>query len=493
MPFRTQRRRGGFALVALLTAAWSVAFASPLQAQSVSDPRVAEFDPSPDHWTALESGQPAVLRYELEMYILGAASPLLTVDMGKPSPAQDGKIRYDFTSAVTGMTWPAGQLEARVNAVGPEGSAASDASNPFSFSTGAGCAAALSTSTIQAPAAGGSYTIGVSINSGCRWAASTSQAWLILSTTSGTGIGTVPVQVRASSSTSSRTGIVYIGGQTLTVWQAAGANGSASNTPTLSWPTPLAITQGTPLGALQLNATANVAGRFTYTPPAGTVLPAGSHTLTATFVPSDLSFYRTATTYTTIVVDSARFRLTVSRPTGGTIAAAGIKCGTSDYVCQVTMPGSMRLGLEATADSAFVFTGWTGACTGTSPSVLLTLDGVKTCGAVFTAAAPVAPAGPTTSSGAGTAPAGPRYALTVSRPTGGTVMGAGIKCGTAGGFCWVGMPGSMTLGLEAVPDAGYAFAGWTGACAGTSPSVLLALDGVKTCGAAFTPARGTDQ
>jgi hypothetical protein len=156
MPFRPLRRQGGFALVALLAAVWSVAFASPLQAQSVSDPRLAEFDPSPDHWTTLESGQPAVLRYELEMYLLGAVSPLLMVDMGGPSPAGDGKIRFDFTSATAGLTWPAGQLEARVNAVGPEGSAASDASNPFSFSTGAGCAAALSTSTIQAPAAGGS-------------------------------------------------------------------------------------------------------------------------------------------------------------------------------------------------------------------------------------------------------------------------------------------------------------------------------------------------
>jgi hypothetical protein len=386
MPSRTQRRRGGFALIALLAAVLPAVFASPVLAQTVTDPRAAEFDPSPDHWTALDNGQPAVLRYELEMYRLGASSPLLTVDMGKPSPGRDGKIRFDFTSAVAGLTRPSGQLEARVSAVGPEGSAASDASNPFAFSAGSGCALTLSTSTIQAPAAGGRYTVGVSTGVDCSWAAATSQSWLILSTTRGMGTGTLPVQVRASSSTSSRTGFVYVGGQTLTVWQAAGATGSNANAPVLSWPTPLPITQGAPLGPLQLNATASVAGAFTYTPPAGTVLPAGSHTLTAAFVPSDLNFYRTATTYTTLVVDAATFRLTVPRPSGGTIAGAGINCGTSNNVCQVTMPSSMTIGLQATADGGFVFSGWNGDCTGTNPSIWLPLTGPRSCGATFTPA-----------------------------------------------------------------------------------------------------------
>jgi hypothetical protein len=496
MPPRTQRRRGGFALIVLLAAVLPAALASPLLAQTVSDPRVAEFDPSPDHWAVLDSGQPAVLRYELEMYLLGAAFPSLTVDMGKPSPAQDGKIRYDFTSAVAGLAWPAGQFEARVNAVGPEGSAASDASNPFTFSAGSGCALTLSMSTFEAPAAGGQYTIAVSTGSDCRWAAATAQSWLSLSTTSGTGSGTVLIQVRASSSTASRTGIVYIGGQALTVWQAAGDTGSSANVPVLSWTTPLPITQGTPLGWLQLNATASVAGTFTYTPPAGSVLPAGSHTLTVTFVPADLNFYRTATTYTTLVVDAGRFRLTVPRPSGGTITGAGINCGTSGSVCQVTMPSSMTLGLQANADTGFVFSSWSGDCTGTNPSTWLTLDGVKTCGAVFTAAAPAPPPGSTTTGGTGTStstgslPAGPPFTLTVSRPTGGTVMGAGINCGSTGSLCSVSMPASMTLGMQAVPDAGHAFSGWTGDCSGTSPSVWLPLTGPRACGAVFVAVTG---
>jgi len=39
-------------------------------------------------------------------------------------------------------------------------------------------------------------------------------------------------------------------------------------TPTITWSAPAAITFGTPLGATQLNATANVPGTFVYMPAA---------------------------------------------------------------------------------------------------------------------------------------------------------------------------------------------------------------------------------
>src|SRR4029450_50113 len=47
-------------------------------------------------------------------------------------------------------------------------------------------------------------------------------------------------------------------------------------TPTVTWPTPADIVYGTALSATQLNATANVAGMFVYSPVAGTVLNAGN-------------------------------------------------------------------------------------------------------------------------------------------------------------------------------------------------------------------------
>lgn len=66
-------------------------------------------------------------------------------------------------------------------------------------------------------------------------------------------------------------------------------------TPSLSWATPADIVSGTGLGNDQLNATANVAGTFTYSPPPGTVLSnVGSHLLSVHFTPQDFTRYNEA-------------------------------------------------------------------------------------------------------------------------------------------------------------------------------------------------------
>ena len=51
----------------------------------------------------------------------------------------------------------------------------------------------------------------------------------------------------------------------------------------VSWATPEPIVYGTRLSSVQLNAAASVQGKFLYTPGPGYVLPAGTHTLWATF------------------------------------------------------------------------------------------------------------------------------------------------------------------------------------------------------------------
>ena len=94
--------------------------------------------------------------------------------------------------------------------------------------------------------------------------------------------------------------------------------------PTVSWRSPAAITQGTPLGATQLNATASVPGTFAYTPAAGIYLAAGTHMLRATFTPADTVRYTSTTAMTALVVNPPPFQLTVLRPTGGTISAAAL-------------------------------------------------------------------------------------------------------------------------------------------------------------------------
>ena len=72
--------------------------------------------------------------------------------------------------------------------------------------------------------------------------------------------------------------------------------------PIITWPTPAAITYGTALSTVQLNATASVAGAFVYSPTAGTVLGGGEgQALSVTFTPSD-SNYNVATAGVPITV-----------------------------------------------------------------------------------------------------------------------------------------------------------------------------------------------
>ncbi len=497
-------RRTSLALAIFLGIMFIFALAAPLHAQVVSDPRMAEFDPSPDHAATLDSGQPAVVRYELGVYLCGASAPFTTIDMGKPSPDVDGKIRYDFSSTVAGWPLPGGNYEARVSAVGPEGAAPSEPSNPFTFSTGNSCTYTLSAISFQVPAAGGSYSVNVAAGASCQWSVTTPVVWVTLWTSGSTGGAAVPFGVQANTSTSRRTGTITVAGQTVTISQDAAAAPAPKTTPTVSWATPAAITQGTALSSTQLNATASVPGTFVYTPAAGTVLAAGTRTLTASFAPADTILYNTATASTSLTVKALTYTLTVSRPSHGTVTGAGINCGTAGNACSVTMPGPMTLGLQATADSGYVLSSWSGDCAGTTTSLWLALNGPLSCGATFAAVPSTTSGGTSTSTGGSTTggpsvpppddnvlPLGAPYRLTITRPDGGTVRAAGINCGPRNHACSVTMPGPMTLGLQAVASNGYVFVSWTGHCSGTNASTALALEGPRTCGANFIPVGST--
>jgi glucuronoarabinoxylan endo-1,4-beta-xylanase len=66
--------------------------------------------------------------------------------------------------------------------------------------------------------------------------------------------------------------------------------------PAIVWATPAPVVVGAALGAAQLDATSTVAGSFSYSPAAGTVLEtAGTTTLATTFTPTDTVDYTTAT------------------------------------------------------------------------------------------------------------------------------------------------------------------------------------------------------
>ena len=92
-------------------------------------------------------------------------------------------------------------------------------------------------------------------------------------------------------------------------------------TPVITWSNPADIPSGTALSATQLDATANVAGTFSYTlangvtPALGAVLGVGQgQTLEITFTPTDTADYNSAPDSVAINVLSATPTLTWSNP-----------------------------------------------------------------------------------------------------------------------------------------------------------------------------------
>ena len=126
---------------------------------------------------------------------------------------------------------------------------------------------------------------------------------------------------------------------TLTVNQA---------TPPITWPVPAAITYGTALSATQLNATSSVAGTFAYTPTAGTILGAGTKTLSVTLSPTDTTDYTTATTTVGLTVNKASQTIAFTPPSSVyygalpiTLSATGGASGNPVVFSIVSGPGSL--------------------------------------------------------------------------------------------------------------------------------------------------------
>jgi Bacterial Ig-like domain (group 3) len=94
-------------------------------------------------------------------------------------------------------------------------------------------------------------------------------------------------------------------------------------TPAITWTRPAEIAYGTPLSGTQLDATASVAGSFTYSPALATVLdPGASQTLSVVFTPTARADYTTATGETTINVTKTELTITWAEPADITYGTA---------------------------------------------------------------------------------------------------------------------------------------------------------------------------
>src|SRR5262249_57904029 len=112
--------------------------------------------------------------------------------------------------------------------------------------------------------------------------------------------------------------------------------------------------------------------------------------------------------------------------------------------------------LTATADPGFVFTGWSGACSGSTPHFALTLDPAKSVTATFTA----------------------QYSLFV------TTLGHGTVSASPTSSTWKYNAGTVVR-LTAAPASDSLFSSWSGACSGTAATCDVTMDAAKSVTATF--------
>jgi sugar lactone lactonase YvrE len=129
--------------------------------------------------------------------------------------------------------------------------------------------------------------------------------------------------------------------QSVAVAAGTVVNVASSYTLAMSWPTPAAITYGTPLGSGQLNATTVITpaipGTPAYSPSAGTVLSAGTHTLSVTFTPGNTNYGGVTTTNVSLTVMQAAPVLTWGNPAS---LIAGTPLSSNQLNATANVPGN---------------------------------------------------------------------------------------------------------------------------------------------------------
>lgn len=107
--------------------------------------------------------------------------------------------------------------------------------NVFAFTHGRGawrvplCAFSVSQLEVFAPVSGGAASIDIGAPSGCSWSASTAETWItIVSAESGSGNGSLDLELRENFSGSARLGTISIAGHTVTIVQDAGLGDDCS-------------------------------------------------------------------------------------------------------------------------------------------------------------------------------------------------------------------------------------------------------------------------
>ncbi len=155
--------------------------------------------------------------------------------------------------------------------------------------------------------------------------------------------------------------------------------------------------------------------------------------------------------------------LTVTTSTGGNIQSSpqGISCQSD---CTELYANNTLVTLNPTPISGYTFTGWSGACTGNGQCIV-TMNAEKNVHATFEQ---------------GT------FTLSVSKEGNGAgsvlAVPGGIDCGSD---CTESYPVNSLITLNATPENGSTFTGWSGACGGTT-TCEVTMNEVRSVVANFT-------
>ena len=157
---------------------------------------------------------------------------------------------------------------------------------------------------------------------------------------------------------------------------------------------------------------------------------------------------------------------------------------TVPSACTRTYLHKTQIELTATPDAGSTFSGWSGACSGTSPVCRLTMNESRNVRASFTGSAPATYTLTVTGSGTGSGTVHTQSGLAPA-------INCTISAGTAAASgCTATYVEGTAVTLSGTPESGHTFTGWTGACTGTTCQLSMTANRAVT--AEFTAPPGPE-